>query len=81
MIAGYKGLHFIINEDLKAHEPKFRSENSEFISLDRFTICRAMCRALTLNLDRKAFYHASCRAIMNNFSLLISWTNLHDFNT
>ena len=81
MVISCKVLHFINNEDLEAHRPKFRSKNSKFISLDRFTICRAMCRALTLNLDRKAFCHASCQALMNNFSSLVSYTNLHGFNT
>ena len=43
---------------------EIRFENLNFVILDRYRFCQAICRDL-----------------MNNTSSLISWTNLHGFNT
>ena len=57
--------------------PKIRFENSDFVDLDRFNFCRVSF----LNLDGYCFYRGICRDLMNKFSSLIYWSNLHDFNT
>ena len=58
-------------------EPKIKSRNSNFIDLDRFNFCRVSF----LNLDRYCFYRGICRVLINSFSSLVSWSNIHDFNT
>ena len=57
--------------------PKIRFGNSDFVDLDRLNFCRA----LFLNLDGYYFCRGIFWALMNSFSSLIYWSNLHDFNT
>ena len=55
-------------------------EKLNFINLDRYPIYRAAVepRAETAF---KASIDTSCRTLMNNTSSLVSWTDLHDFDT
>ena len=48
-----------------------------FIILDKYSFCRAS----TLNLARYSFCRGFYRALMNNTSSFVSWTNLHGINT
>ena len=52
---------------------EIRSGISNFVILNRFSFCRAS----TLNLDRKD----SVKVLINSTSSLVSWSDLHDFNT
>ena len=57
------------------HGPKIRSENSNFVILDRQYLsssCRDLDRQLSIRI---------CPTLMKNSSSLVSWTNLHGFNT
>ena len=56
---------------------KIKFGNSDFVDLDKFSFCRASF----LNLDRYCFCRGICQGLINNFSSLISWSNLHGFNT
>ena len=57
--------------------PKIKFGNSDFVDLDRFNFYRASF----LNLDRYCFCRGICQVLMNSFSSLVPWSNLHGFNT
>ena len=72
------------------HGPKIRSENLNSRNLDRYLNKQnmlslikprqiAICRAVVELFVRTC--RAICPALVNSFSSLVSWYNLHDFNT
>ena len=62
----------VVKKKKHKHEPKIKSRNSDFIDLNRYCICRV---AVETSID------IICRALINKTSSLVSWIDLHSFNT